>query len=335
MSLQVSPFVFTCPQNARSAPGTRLVMTAKRYFTKQSAANVEGITLLFGHGVGAHKEIWEPVIHDIFRATNNNVREAWALDRQDHGDAALLNSEELARSRQDGVDSYEWSEAIAAFASSRRMQGHRIVTLSHSAGAISMVGATKFVKARNSPFTAMILIEPAMVAAELDPYKEGGIAMLTSAIRVRRDTWESRDDAFQWMNARFPWNIWDPRVLRAHIDHAFKDTPDGKVTLKCSKVHEANAFMDKVGHFDSVDQVGRVCRTTPFHIIWGNRDDIIPEAGKGSISNKSQGRFVASITRMEGGHMLVQESPGKLAVEICRLVNSIAALHAPLEQCRL
>ncbi|KAJ7631863.1 hypothetical protein DFH06DRAFT_1055948 [Mycena polygramma] len=336
MQLEVSSFVFTCPQNVRSAPGTFLKMTAKRYYSKESAANVEGITLLFGHGVGAHKEVWEPIIADIFRLQQYPcVREAWALDRQDHGDAAVLNSEELASSRTDGVLSYEWSEAIAAFACSPRMQGHRIVPISHSAGAISMVGSTKFMSVHSSPYVAMILVEPSMVAAELDPYTEGGIAPLTAAIRVRRDVWASREAAHEWMQKRFPWNVWDPRVLRVHIDHGFKDTPDGNVTLKCDKLHEANAFMDKVAHFDSVDQVGRVCRTLPFHIVWGDRDDIVPEAGKGSISDRSQGRFVASITKMEGGHMLVQEFPTNLAVEICRLLATIDAQRAPAVQSRL
>ncbi|KAF8211712.1 Alpha/Beta hydrolase protein [Mycena galopus ATCC 62051] len=336
MALEVSPFVFTCPQNARSPHGTFLKMTAKRYSAQGSPANVDGITLLFGHGVGAHKEVWEPIIEEIFRLQKHQrVREVWALDRQDHGDAALLNSEELARNRPDGVASYEWSEAIAAFACSPRMQGHRIATISHSAGAISMVGSTKFIKESSSPYVAMILVEPSMVAAELDPYKEGAIMPLTAAIRVRKDTWPSREVAHKWMESRFPWNVWDPRVLRAHIDHGFKDTPDGQVTLKCNKLHEANAFMDKDAHFDSVDQVGRVCRSLPFHIIWGDRDDIIPEAGKGSISDRSQGRFVASITKMEGGHMLVQEYPTALAVEICRLLDVIAAQRAPAVQSRL
>lgn len=63
----------------------------------------------------------------------------------------------------------------------------------------------------------MILVEPSMVAAELDPYEEGGIEALTSAIRVRRDTWASRQAVHEWMQARYPWNIWDPRTLRAHI----------------------------------------------------------------------------------------------------------------------
>ncbi|KAK6981123.1 CN hydrolase domain-containing protein [Favolaschia claudopus] len=336
MNLRCESVVFTCPQNARSPPGNRLKMTAKRYFTKESAANSDGITLFFGHGVGAHKEIWEPIIEDIFRLQRHSyVREAWALERQDHGDAAILNAKELARSRPDSVYSYEWSEAIAAFACSPRMQGARIVTISHSAGCISMVGSTKFMNERTSPYIAMILVEPAMVAAELDPYTEGGIMPLTAAIRVRRDTWVSREAAHEWMASRFPWNIWDPRVLQVHVDHGFKATADGKVTLKCDKSHEANAFMDKVAHFDSVDQVGRVCRSLPFHIIWGDRDDIIPEAGKGSISDRSQGRYAASITRMEGGHMLVQETPTELAGEICRLLETIVTQRSRAVQSRL
>ncbi|KAJ7628804.1 alpha/beta-hydrolase [Roridomyces roridus] len=328
MQLTVSSFVFTCPQDARSPQGTFLKMTAKRYSTKHSSSNSGGLTLLFGHGVGAHKEIWEPVIEDIFAMDKRRcIREAWAMDRQDHGDAALLNAEEIARNRKDGVYSYEWSRAIAAFASSPRMRGHRIVTISHSAGAISMVGSTKFVDLERNPFVAMILVEPSIVAAELDPYTEGGIGPLTSAIRIRRDTWDSREAAHKWMQTRFPWNMWDPRVLRAHIDHGFKDTPEGKVTLKCDKSHEANAFLDKVAHFDSVDQVGRICSLLPLHIIWGDRDDIIPEAGKGSISDRSQGRVAASVTKMEGGHMLVQETPTELALELCRLFETIAAQH--------
>ncbi|KAJ7212532.1 Alpha/Beta hydrolase protein [Mycena pura] len=336
MQLEVSTFVFTCPQNARGATGTLLKMTAKRYFTRESSANIEGLTLLFGHGVGAHKEIWEPTIEDIFRLQQHRcVREAWALDRQDHGDAALLNCEELMRNRAEGVLSYEWAEAIAAFACSPRMQGHRIVPVSHSAGAISMVGSTKFMNVQRSPYVAMILVEPSMVAAELDPYKEGGIEVLTSAIRVRRDTWTSREAAHEWMHSRYPWNIWDPRVLRVYTDHGLKETRDGKVTLKCDKLHEANCYMDKDAHFDSVDQVGRVCRTLPFHIVWGDRDDIVPEAGRGSISDRSQGRFVASITRIEGGHMLVQENPTQLAIEICCLLQTIAAQRTPTVQSRL
>jgi hypothetical protein len=52
MQLDILPLIFTCPQNALSAPGNLLKMTAKRYSTKESVSNVARLTLVFGHGVG-------------------------------------------------------------------------------------------------------------------------------------------------------------------------------------------------------------------------------------------------------------------------------------------
>jgi hypothetical protein len=54
------------------------------------------------------KEQWEPLISEVFRlqhgkAPHLRIHEAWSVDRQNHGDAALLNKEELAKSRPGGV----------------------------------------------------------------------------------------------------------------------------------------------------------------------------------------------------------------------------------------
>ncbi|CAK5275903.1 unnamed protein product, partial [Mycena citricolor] len=341
MHLQVKSFVFTHSSPSASAFSSSsqvssysspystcadagpLKMTAKRYRAGNSSSNTEGITLVLGHGVGSHKEAWEPLLRDIFARQQNSyprVREAWALDRQDHGDAAVLNGAEIQKSRPGGVSSDEWSEAIAAFISSPRMRDHQIVTISHSAGAISMVNTAQFLNLRRSPYIGMILVEPTIVGAELDPYREGGIEMLTGAIRARRDKWPSAEALHEWMGARFPWSDWDPRVLKAHVDHGFKSSSEtNQITLKCNKLHEANAFLDKPAHFSAVDRIARLCRHMPLHVIWGTQDDIVPEAGKASISDHNKGRYVASVTRMEGeSHMIVQENPSQLAVEVCR-----------------
>ncbi|KAJ7446314.1 Alpha/Beta hydrolase protein [Mycena latifolia] len=301
-------------------------MTANRYFTDESAANTGGLTLIFGHGIGSHKEQWEPIIEDIFRLQNSKalhqrVHEAWALDRQNHGDAALLNREELAASRAGGVSAYEWAEAIAAFAHSPRMHGKRIVAIAHSAAAIAM----QVTYGTMNTYSALILAEPAMVAPEkYHPYVEETILGLSSAILARRDRWPSREYAHEWFKERYPWNIWDPRILLAFTTHGLVNMPDGSVTLKCDKHQEATGYPDTHAHFDSLDQVARVCRTVPIHIIWGTRDDLVPEIARGTISDRSKGRFVASITRVEGGHMLAQESAEGLVIGICQILDTIS-----------
>lgn len=86
------------------------------------------------------------------------MREAWAFDWQNHGDAALLNRDLLVSNRAYGVcaspspiwpsylsfanavplAAYEWGAAIASFLRSSRMHGKRIVAIGHSAGAGAM-----------------------------------------------------------------------------------------------------------------------------------------------------------------------------------------------------
>jgi len=80
----------------KGPPNQGLKMTGKRYTTSFSKNNVRGLTFLFAHCVGSHKEQWEPVIADIFTHQQtmdktHRIREAWSFDWQSHGDAAVLN----------------------------------------------------------------------------------------------------------------------------------------------------------------------------------------------------------------------------------------------------
>ncbi|KAJ3795300.1 hypothetical protein GGU11DRAFT_240822 [Lentinula aff. detonsa] len=163
--LQISSFVFDAPQvqhledttsssiSSFSAnvsqdhtivepSSSALKMTAKRYTLGFSGDNTFGLTLLFAHGVGSHKEQWEPTIERIFltqaaKDRHQQIREAWSFDWQNHGDTALVNEEAL-KDRPEGVSIYVWASAITDFVRSPRMAGHRIVPLGHSAGAGAM-----------------------------------------------------------------------------------------------------------------------------------------------------------------------------------------------------
>jgi len=76
-------------------PRFPFVTTMKRY--PNSDGNQNGFTLILTHGNGFPKEVWEPTIERIFATENakpdgSRIREAWAIDAPNHGDAAALNA---------------------------------------------------------------------------------------------------------------------------------------------------------------------------------------------------------------------------------------------------
>jgi phosphatidylserine/phosphatidylglycerophosphate/cardiolipin synthase-like enzyme len=64
----------------------------------------------------------------------------------------------------------------------------------------------------------MILIEPTIVTrevfnAELED-RMSAMNFAVTATSTRRDTWRSREQALKYFKKRFPWELWDPRVLQ-------------------------------------------------------------------------------------------------------------------------
>jgi pimeloyl-ACP methyl ester carboxylesterase len=64
---------------------------ARPHVEEKSSNN--GYTLLFSHGIGLHKECWEPVIETLLQ--HSCVRDAWSFDWPSHGEGAAVNSEVL------------------------------------------------------------------------------------------------------------------------------------------------------------------------------------------------------------------------------------------------
>ncbi|KAJ7109569.1 Alpha/Beta hydrolase protein [Mycena crocata] len=341
MNLQTTPFVFHCPSNAYNPPGRVLKMTVNRYCVGDSASNEEGFSLLFAHCIGAHKEQWEPIIAQIFRMQqtkplHQRVREAWSFDWQNHGDAAVLNRELLASSRAGGVSAFEWAEAIAAFVRSPRMQGKRMVAIGHSAGAGAILLSSKDVPIPVLPYAAFVLVEPTVATrAMFERHILDSQPAVVAATTMRRARWRSRAEAAAWLAQRRPWRGWDAQVLRIYVDSGLEDTPDGGVALKCDRRQEASAFPDVEPHFAAVDELARVCRAVPVHLVWATRSDLVPRRVQDSLSDASAGRVVASITRVEGGHMarfslqfphlleLVQEAPNHITAAICSALDAV------------
>ncbi|KAF8189453.1 Alpha/beta hydrolase fold-1 [Mycena galopus ATCC 62051] len=323
MALETTSFVFDCPQNIRDAAGHRLQMSAKQYYTPESVTNSHGLVLLFAHCIGGHKEQWEPTIQRIFALRHSQVREAWAFDWQTHGESAILNRQLLETS----PTAFEWSDAIAMFVDSPRMHGKRIVAIGHSAGAGTLVLTTRDKALSAIPYVSLILIEPTVIPRELF-YQEiddrvSTMEFVVGATTTRRERWRSREDAYSWLSKRVPWESWDPRVLRKLSEHGLQETADGGVKIKCDRRLEALSYTDVEPHFTAAKELGRISRTVPVHFIWGSGSPLVPQFVQDALSNGMDGRLARSVTKVDAGHMVVQEQPDGLADAICVVLDTI------------
>jgi hypothetical protein len=65
------------------------------------------------------------------------------------------------------------------------------------------------------PYVSLVLIEPTIVTPDLFyAHAAHMIPVVVAATMMRRETWPSRDNAFEWLRRRSPWKAWDERVLR-------------------------------------------------------------------------------------------------------------------------
>ncbi|KIM35057.1 hypothetical protein M413DRAFT_449910 [Hebeloma cylindrosporum] len=309
--LTAETYVFDAPSH--------LKIVAKRYTTPLSTHDVGGLTLLFTHGIGSHKEQWEPVIQHLFESQctkdkSYRIREAWSFDWQNHGDAAVLNREAL-KLRPEGVSACQWSEAITDFVRSPRMKGHRIVGLGHSAGAATVLLTTKGMPSNDLPFVAMILIESTIVTREVFNEKREdripAVDFAVTATSTRRDTWPSREQALAYFKKRLPWGSWDPRVLQILVDHGLETLPSGEVSLKWDRKQEAISYSDVEPHFEGALHLGQICHTVPIHLMWGARKDFVPDFIRDSLSDATEGRIVASVTKVKNAGHLVSPALGQ------------------------
>ncbi len=82
-------------------------------------------------------------------------------------------------------------------------------------------------------------------------------SMMSEAARRRRARFPNRDEAYERYGSRPPLNLFDPRSLRAYVDHGFVDTDDGEVTLACRPEDEASVFeYHSAGGLEALDEIG-------------------------------------------------------------------------------
>ncbi|KAJ7881067.1 alpha/beta-hydrolase [Mycena olivaceomarginata] len=328
--MDVETFLLETP----SVVGSKsLTMAAKRYTYRDGDAARDGVTLLMFHGLGQHKEQWEPVIEKLYAlrsdtASSSQIREAWSFDWQSHGESAVLNEKAL----EDGPDSApveRWASAITGFIKSDVVKGHRLVGIGYSSGTIALMNSMR--QFDKCPYIGLILVEPSLMDEDVwNTHKEirSGFEMVTKAVMHRRNTWESKEAARKYFLGRSPYKSWDPRIVELFVEYALKNSKDNEgkdcVVRACPTIHEASAFMSTSKLIGMVPSKYRGYRGSFPSMSFLERNPTLcqPKVIHDCAVDEAKGRKVSSITRIPGGHTILQVVPGLVASTISNLLDA-------------
>ncbi|KAK0235464.1 Alpha/beta hydrolase fold-1 [Armillaria nabsnona] len=350
LGLDVTSFVFPLPLNLGSRTQI-LVSSAKRYRASHQRENPGStpVVLLFAHGLGHHKEQWEPTLAKLFQLSDSKaspvlLKEAWCLDCPDHGESASFNAAELERCPR-FISCYDYGQFLVTLLQSGHIGSFpkgRVIMIGHSAGASSIILATAFFPSlEDLPFDSLILIEPAVISSRSTDMDRSARDFMNQMVRLsssQRDTWRSRDDAKRWLRARAPWISWDTRCIDLYVKYGLRPIPTAQdpsaqpgVTLACTKGVQTAAYSHTAIHQEVLDCLSTLCKVIPVHVIFGNIIDYMPQLFQEAVCSRDDGRLMVSITRIaDAGHMIVQEKPDVLAEHVftilCNKILAVARL---------
>ncbi|GAA99775.1 hypothetical protein E5Q_06478 [Mixia osmundae IAM 14324] len=245
-----------------------------------------------------------------------------------HGASALSSGSPAPRmlARQHLEDSALLRlDGSGAQLSGQQIRGRKILGLGHSVGGSgALIAATTL----PSVFSSIVLIDPvvgppSMFSPEALPANRKAWVARVSQTLARRDHWPSKDEAAKALikNKMF-FGRWAPETLDLYVRFGLTGGDRG-TRLTSTKVSEAGIFCLPDPPLDTMEIFTRmplVPADLPYHYIFADRHmGVVPESAMKDIL--SQISRHATSTRIKGAsHLVVQEKPEALAVEIARLI---------------
>ncbi len=182
----------------------------------------DGPPVLLAHANSFCGLMWGAVAREL-----RPVAHCWALDFRGHGDSVSGPDEDY---HWDGMAD-DVLAAVDAIGPTPRLAA------GHSLGGASILKAEL---SRPGTFDRAWLYEPVTIPSIALP--KDGVRALGDIARMRKEFFESHQAAYDRYSTRPPFSLLDPEVLRAYVDHGFRELPDGTVTMKCPREVEATIF---------------------------------------------------------------------------------------------
>ncbi|TDL22846.1 hypothetical protein BD410DRAFT_803248 [Rickenella mellea] len=307
-------------------PDYPFLVTAKRYTDSSShqRSSEDAYTIFFMHGIGSHKEQWEPTIEHVWTECTAkrqiHIREMWSIDCPNHGEAAVLNEHTLQWGYQD------YCKGVPA---KPDFSMHRLIGVAHSGGAVALVLSQKYripnlfttQDGDKSLWCSMILVEPMFGPQSSESAMKG---RFIRGVEARRDIWPSESAALAELQGSAAHGNWDKRVMELYCKHWLRNLPTADypnitegVTLKFTKLQEIAMYRDTLGRARAYKHLHVACAEIPVHAIYGTVHDYIPAKYKEEFITVSAQGKLSSVQWIPGcGHLIVQIRPQGLAEAI-------------------
>ncbi len=186
----------------------------------------DGDPVLLVHPTGFHGRVWASTARHLRDAG----RRPYSFDVRGHGDSQRggpLN----------GWDGFA-SDALAAADHFGIAGDATLIAAGHSKGGAALLLAEY---ARPGAFPNIWAFEPITFPFD-GPLPIAEDFPLAVGARRRRNEWASVDEAFAAYASKPPMSAFNPDVLRAYVDAAFRDRGDGILELKCTPDAEAEVY---------------------------------------------------------------------------------------------
>ncbi len=187
--------------------------------------NGDGPTIMMLHATGFLPWLWHPIARKLageYRIIAPYFCDHRYAEPEDGGLSWMILAEDLCR----------FCEALDIGNPS---------LVGHSMGATVMAIANAV---HGSPADRMVIIEPIFLPRDFYSVKIGvDEHPLASKSIKRRNNWENRKAAKEYLRTRALFKNWDEEMLDLYISHGMVDTPAEGLTLACSPRREASLFM--------------------------------------------------------------------------------------------
>ncbi|CCL98483.1 uncharacterized protein FIBRA_00481 [Fibroporia radiculosa] len=326
-------------------PGSRNQLWAcvNRYLRSdlQEGQLSNGVTLFFAHANGFPKEIWEPTLSNLIAARQKTgasytIDEIWIWEAVNHGDACLVNGDNLG-GMCFGTDDWQdnardviqflyyylpphssarelpthlprQSEATCRHRELYGLRDRPLVGIGHSLGGCTIARAAVAIP---KLFASLVLVDPIIRPhPQQGPLIPAHTMKLISGAVQRQSHWLSREDAREKFIASPFFSAWDSAVLNLYLECGLCDDGSGGVQLKMPGVHEALVFSETMTTFETWDLIDTL--DPHVEIRW-----IIPENSQGEsrIHEQMVWRRPENSSNTiipSAGHLIAQEKPAEL-----------------------
>lgn len=221
-----------------------------------------------------------------------------AFDLRGHGDSGL------------GSDlRFDWAGfALDVEAVVEGLGLERPLGFGHSCGGAALLLAEQ---GHRGLLGGLFCFEPIVLAPGPNP--EEGHNSLAAAARRRRETFSSREAAYANFASKAPFASFDPRALRAYVEHGFVETGEGGVRLKCRREHEAAMFEMSRRH-DAFVHLGEV--SCPVTVACGGESTTMGPPASATLASRLPLGRLEVLPGM--GHLAPLEHPAAVAASMRR-----------------